>query len=88
MYANGQGVPQDYAEAMKWYRKAADQGDDTAQYNLGLMYYNGRGVPQDYVAAHKWFSLAAARATGGLLLTGCCCALIIDQEKGVVCVEN
>ena len=60
MYANGQGVPQDYAEAVKWYRKAAEQGDAAAQYNLGLMYANGQGVPQDYVQAYKWISIAAA----------------------------
>jgi TPR repeat protein len=48
MYANGYGVPQDYAEAVRWYRLAAGQGNAKAQYNLGLMYYNGEGVPQDY----------------------------------------
>ena len=31
MYANGDGVPQDYAEAVKWYRKAADQGQAAAK---------------------------------------------------------
>ena len=31
----GQGVPQDYAEAVKWYRLAAEQGNADAQYNLG-----------------------------------------------------
>ena len=36
--ATGQGVPQDYAEAVKWYRKAAEQGDVNAQHNIGLMY--------------------------------------------------
>ena len=41
MYANGQGVPKDAAEAYKWYRKAADQGSAPAQYNLGYMYANG-----------------------------------------------
>ena len=60
MYANGQGVPQDYAAAMSWYRKAADQGDDAAQFNLGVMYEKGQGLPQDYVLAHMWFSLAAS----------------------------
>ena len=45
---NGQGVPQDYAEAVTWYRKAAEQGDADAQYNLGVMYAKGQGVPQDY----------------------------------------
>ena len=46
MYAKGQGVPQDYAEAVKWYRLAAEQGFAMAQDNLGLMYKNGQGVPQ------------------------------------------
>ena len=45
---NGQGVPQDYEEAIKWYRLAAEQGYASAQYNLGVMYDNGDGVPQDY----------------------------------------
>ena len=45
---------------MSWYRKAAEQGETAAQYNLGAMYNNGQGVPQDYVAAHMWFNLAAA----------------------------
>ena len=31
-------MPQDYGEAVKWYRRAADQGDAQAQYNLGLWY--------------------------------------------------
>ncbi len=59
MYDNGEGVPQDYAEAVKWYRLAAEQGDASAQYNLGIMYINGKGVPQDYAEAVKWYRLAA-----------------------------
>ena len=59
MYDNGEGVPQDYAEAVKWYRLAAEQGHAKAQYNLGLMYDNGEGVPQDYAEAVKWYRLAA-----------------------------
>jgi len=70
MYANGRGVPQDAAEAVKWYRKAADQGDATGQYNLGWMYANGRGVPQDDAEAVKWYRKAAdqgdARAQSAL----------------------
>ena len=38
MYMEGEGVPQDYKEAVKWYRLSADQGDADAQYNLGVMY--------------------------------------------------
>ena len=37
----GDGAPQDYKEAVKWYRLAAEQGDANAQYNLGVMYDNG-----------------------------------------------
>jgi uncharacterized protein len=59
MYATGQGVRQDYAEAMKWYRRAADQGDTRSQYNLGVMYDAGRGVPEDYAEATKWYRKAA-----------------------------
>jgi hypothetical protein len=61
MYEMGQGVPQNYAEAVKWYRKAAEQGFAEAQYNLGKMYYTGQGVPKDYVLAHMWFNLATLR---------------------------
>ncbi|OGT23135.1 MAG: hypothetical protein A2342_00485 [Gallionellales bacterium RIFOXYB12_FULL_54_9] len=37
MYALGQGVPQDYAQAAYWRRKAAEQGDADAQSNLAHM---------------------------------------------------
>jgi hypothetical protein len=39
-------------------RKAADQGNALAQFNLGSMYAKGHGVPQDYVFAYVWFDLA------------------------------
>jgi len=59
MYDNGWGVPQDYAEAVKWYRKAAEQEDVKAQYNLGRMYRLGYGVQRDYDEAVRWFRTAA-----------------------------
>ena len=61
MYTKGEGVPQVYAEAVKWFRLAAEQGYDWAQNNLGDMYLGGRGVQQDHVQAHMWFNLAAAQ---------------------------
>ncbi len=61
MYYNGLGVPQDDAEAVKLYRKAADQGDAVAQNNIGFMYDNGLGVPQDYSQAQMWYNLADSR---------------------------
>ena len=64
IYENGGtvGGQWDYAEAVKWYRMAAEQGDAKAQTNLGLMYDKGDGVPQDYAEAYAWFFVAA---TGG-----------------------
>ena len=59
MYAKDQGVPQDYAEVVKWFRLAADQGYASPQYNLAFMHYNGQGVPQDHAEAVKWYRLAA-----------------------------
>ena len=42
MYYAGEDVPQDYKKALKWFQKAANQGDDNAQYHLGLMYAMNR----------------------------------------------
>ena len=58
MYDIGDGVPENDAEAVKWYRKAAEQGDADAQSNLGFMYDNGRGVPGNDIKAHVWYSMA------------------------------
>jgi TPR repeat protein len=63
MYQTGRGLPQDYAEATKWYRRAAEQGYSNAQVSVGVMYANGLGVPQDYVQAHIWFSRAVGSAS-------------------------
>jgi TPR repeat protein len=60
MYFDGQGVPQDYAESVKWYLSAADQGSVDAQIALGFLYEYGDAVPLDFVQAHKWFDLAGA----------------------------
>lgn len=49
----------DYAEAFAGFRILADQGDASAQYNLGVMYAKGEGVPQDYAEAAKWYHRAA-----------------------------
>ena len=59
MYANGEGVPQDEAEAVRWYRLSADQGNAFAQYDLGFRYAIGLGVPQDEAEAVRWYRLSA-----------------------------
>jgi TPR repeat protein len=69
-YAKGDGVPKDVAEAAKWHRKAAEQGDADAQFTLGVMYASGEGVVKDTVEAHAWWNVASAlgheRAKKGL----------------------
>lgn len=60
-YRNGEGVPKNDAEAVKWYRLAAAQGHAKAQYNLGAMYDFGQGVAQNKTEAAKWYRLAAAQ---------------------------
>ena len=57
-------MPQDDAEAVRWYRLAAEQGHVSAQHNLGVMYSTGEGVPQDNIEAHMWLNLAAPRSSG------------------------
>ena len=56
MYYKGEGVTQDYAEAVKWYRKAEEQGSSNAQFALGMCYYHGRGVSTDMLEAKKMVS--------------------------------
>ena len=70
LYAKGQGVPQDYKEAIKWYRLAASNGNASAQFNLALMYAKGKHIAKDYKEVVKWSRLAADQshaAAQGLL---------------------
>lgn len=51
----------DYATAYRLWLPLANQGNASAQFNLGVMYDNGQGVPQDYAEAVKWYRKAAAQ---------------------------
>ena len=69
----GGNMPEDDAEAAKWFRKAADLGVAQAQMLLASMYVTGQGVAQDIVQAHLWSILAAAQGNEtaqGLLDSG------------------
>ena len=59
MYETGRGVPQDFAEAVKWYKLAAANGDAAGQNNLGAALFAGRGTSKDVVKAYMWIMLAA-----------------------------
>ena len=59
MYCYGRGERQDYAEAVRWYLKAAEHGSTDAEYSLGHMYSCGQGVQRDNEKAIEWFRRAA-----------------------------
>ena len=59
MYADGEGVPENDAEAVRWFRLAAEQGTARAQFNLGVMCERGEGVPENDAEAVKGYRLAA-----------------------------
>ena len=54
-------MPPDDAEAVRWYRKSAEQGYPQARYDLGYMNYYGYGVPQNRAEAYRLFEEAAAQ---------------------------
>lgn len=59
VYRQGDFIPQNYSEALKWYLKASENGFPLAHYDLGTMYYNGSGVTQSYKTAAGYFRQAA-----------------------------
>src|SRR5690606_30096882 len=58
------GVARDPAQAVQWYRKAADQGLAIAQANLGTMYRNGTGVARNNLRAAEWYQKSADQGLG------------------------
>ena len=58
-YAEGNGVEVDLAEAVRWFRKAAEQGMPQAQFNLGLCLARGVGVAKNVVEGAMWLNSAA-----------------------------
>ncbi|MDR3422862.1 MAG: hypothetical protein P4L80_16730 [Xanthobacteraceae bacterium] len=58
---HGKGVVQNSAEAVNWFRQAADHGDVDAMSNLGMMNKLGRGTPRNYGYAMEWWRLAAEK---------------------------
>ena len=72
---------ENHNEAIKWYRKAADQGNANGQFILGLMYANGEGVPEKNIEkAIKWYRLAADQ---GLADAQYLVGVMYDNGEGV-----
>ena len=80
LYANGQGVAQDYAKAREWYQKAVDKGSADAMYKLGNLYDDGQGVAQDYAKAREWYQKAADKGSAEAMFT---LGLHYDYGQGV-----
>ena len=60
-FDEGLGRPIDYEEAVRWYRRAAEEGHVLAQHNLGNVYAAGRGIEQDFALAVRWWTPPAER---------------------------
>ena len=59
MHSTGVGLEKDYIQAINWYRKAANQGNPSAQLIVGTRYALGIGVMQNYTEAFRWYCEAA-----------------------------
>ena len=59
------GNHQDLPQAAEWYRKAAGQNHQLAQYNLGIMLSRGQGIEKDDSAALTWMQRAAESGDPG-----------------------
>jgi len=64
LFTNGHGVMQDYAEALTWFQRAANEGHAGSQAALGSMFLQGQGVAVNPVTARQWL-LKAARQNDG-----------------------
>lgn len=79
-YGNGLSVMQNDAEALKWYRKAAELGSEEGMYNLAGVYENGYGVKPSHQEALKWYRKAAERGHGGAHYA---LARLYEQGQGI-----
>jgi TPR repeat protein len=60
-YRNGHGVKQDYAKAIPYYQRAADQGCPTGAYWMAYAYEHGQGVTKDLRKAKHWYEISRNR---------------------------
>lgn len=65
MYFMGEGVRQNDAESLRWFRRSAEQGDEGSMGALGMAYWEGWGVRENLILAYKWMLLAAMQGDPG-----------------------
>jgi len=78
--STGGGVPQDSKEALRWYRLAADKGNEEALCFMGKLYETGDGVDQDFSEAMHWYQLAAERGNAGAMFN---IGIMYTRSQGV-----
>ncbi len=81
MYAEGQGVIQDFMQAAHWLLKAANAGHPEAMHHLGMMYMIGNGVPKNRTEAYIWFNLAAAEGNQQAFIARADVAKLLSAEQ-------
>lgn len=64
LYDTGHGVPQNFATALAWYRRAAEAGDMAGAFNVAAMNDSGRGTPVNRAEAVRWYKRAASGGYG------------------------
>ncbi|PWU10700.1 MAG: hypothetical protein C5B50_24955 [Verrucomicrobia bacterium] len=65
MYEQGQAIPKSYAEALRWWLRAANQGLTAAERKVGIAYAKGLGVKRDQAVALEWLCKAKAKGDTG-----------------------
>jgi TPR repeat protein len=89
-YRQGEGVQKNYAEALKWLRKSADQGNGAGQINLGNMYANSdsHGVPVNIEEAANWYRKAAVQENEYSYFAYACLVEMHVRDKNAVSEEE
>ena len=65
MYESGWGAERDYGEALRWFLKAAEQGDAFSQAHAGYLYEQGLGVARDEQRAAELYVKAGGQGSHG-----------------------
>jgi len=58
MYMEGECVDQDFAEALVWFKKAAEQDMLGSMTTIAMMYEEGKGVEKNQEIAQEWYKKA------------------------------
>lgn len=80
LYENGLGVAKDEMQALTFYRRAAEAGDEKSALKVGNAYFLGRGVDRNYAEAYRWFKQSAEKGNYAAQYN---IGLMLDEGKGL-----